>query len=861
MSNSDDAPLPPAAAEAAVTSGIITIRCSICGTTKEESFSKRQRNRAMMNHQGGENKIVRCMTCIAKQRRQEEEDNGIIGGPPTPTTPTNTTKNGNRENDKAKAKKKKAAIQSKLEGQQERDDFSADDDDKDKEQVLSILGNKNAKVDDGSDDDDDEEEEAELQIIDNPKPAASSASSSTAAAAALKTPPSLSSIPRKKKDNKAMKKKTSIHDDDSSDGDSDGGDDDDLLSPPVHVSLKELKRQVMGRDLIQDADDGDGYYSNQSEREEEKILAKSAASAAKAARKASESSSSSSSLRHDVECAICRDICYPPISTPCGHSFCKECFDWWKSSTLDRNPSQHLLTCPTCRAPVGKQSLQVNLALKACVVALFGEDVVAKLRAARSSRKGENEGAHTRGYEIISPLDDEFWRSIDTKLRVKRNIVVDAADQRMQLTLALTDIEYGPNSLLLHLCLLQMEEDEAGDSGFPIHLTNPEDENLICSTDQRFQYTHLNVSIKKSTDGGFEPVSRLNWTPNTKSIEFVFDDKIANHHEATAIKFSHDETGTELEIDLGLIKGKASGTIGSAPVQQRQGYRTRPMVYDEEDAEDDEEGDDEEENLNEFEDDGFVVGENDYSDEEMEGQFSDDDDDHCCICNDGGELMICDGGDHLEGCNKSFHAACVDRHKIPDGDWICQDCAKSGGIDASKKGHEFPVPQKETTIRRKRMKGGGIRNDTGFSSDDEVEFTGTNKQKRQKTSSGGGFSFRFDNDHEVEVLESNPSKAKKCAFEDSDDDDEIEVRDDQSKLIEQRQQDFSNGNGDQVKVSQSKKSRSIEDDTSSEEDAEDVGRKKSSEIDFDDEDDDKHQPSNKNSNSGRRVIDDSEDSD
>jgi len=76
--------------------------------------------------------------------------------------------------------------------------------------------------------------------------------------------------------------------------------------------------------------------------------------------------------------------------------------------------------------------------------------------------------------------------------------------------------------------------------------------------------------------------------------------------------------------------------------------------------------------------------------EDGEGQYGGDEDDVCCICKDGGELMVCDGGVELDGCDKTFHATCVDRDEIPQGDWVCQDCAKTGGLtNTERRGHEF----------------------------------------------------------------------------------------------------------------------------------------------------------------------------
>jgi hypothetical protein len=44
-------------------------------------------------------------------------------------------------------------------------------------------------------------------------------------------------------------------------------------------------------------------------------------------------------------------------------------------------------------------------------------------------------------------------------------------------------------------------------------------------------------------------------------------------------------------------------------------------------------------------------------------------DDRCFICEDGGDLLICDG------CEKSYHLQCVDLSEVPQGDWFCPECS------------------------------------------------------------------------------------------------------------------------------------------------------------------------------------------
>ena len=46
--------------------------------------------------------------------------------------------------------------------------------------------------------------------------------------------------------------------------------------------------------------------------------------------------------------------------------------------------------------------------------------------------------------------------------------------------------------------------------------------------------------------------------------------------------------------------------------------------------------------------------------------------DFCCLCEDGGELLVCDGP-----CMRTFHPQCLGLEKIPDGDhWECNDCVE-----------------------------------------------------------------------------------------------------------------------------------------------------------------------------------------
>ena len=97
--------------------------------------------------------------------------------------------------------------------------------------------------------------------------------------------------------------------------------------------------------------------------------------------------------------------------------------------------------------------------------------------------------------------------------------------------------------------------------------------------------------------------------------------------------------------------------------------------------EDEEENDDE---PNEYVEDGFLVYGSYDSDEEdgdscrskdsYSGEFSgddhDDDDDEdgeCQLCLTGGDLIVCDGGNHGGGCGHLYHLHCIGRSVLPPG--------------------------------------------------------------------------------------------------------------------------------------------------------------------------------------------------
>ena len=609
----------------------------------------------------------------------------------------------------------------------------------------------------------------------------------------------------------------------------------------VDISLNQLKRQVLGRDLK--VDDGEHKWEDDEvDAEVREIRAMMNASdvdtnenspletvdtkenekknrAINSDPSTSPNLSSSSSLpeklRKDLMCAICHEIVYPPVALSCGHSFCQPCIDWWFNHDEGGR-------CPTCRrrSHNGRQgkSTSPNLALRACVMALYGPEIVLRLQNRQKLKpKGENGGAHNAGYQVLSNLRDETWHYVPIRsdgddftntsnstatIRVRRSIVLDAEDHRMQLALAIyhkpiKEIRSASsdNSISsgycerfnVEICMLTMEEDEAVDSGFPTNIVSPEDEFFVCGHhgSSRFLYSSLDVQMKDE-NGRLSPLARVSADTNDGRFKYVLDPTesagVASTTSIRALLFDHSETGSQLEIDLAHLQKRASGNNQSIFDRDEACSDRRNFGMERNFDSEESEG----ENQNEFEEDGFLVGD-DESD--VHGAFSDgenvsiDEDDRCVICEDGGELMICDGGDRNPGCGRSFHASCVNRPKIPDGDWICQSCAKSAGIETSIIGHEFREPdniERDKEVLNRDATSGGPCDNSGDDSDQIGTFSDDQKSTDSKNSKAVATEdnslaqqeLECENESDLEPLGKNNKDGKKRRFvlEDSDSD-------------------------------------------------------------------------------------------
>jgi len=589
------------------------------------------------------------------------------------------------------------------------------------------------------------------------------------------------------------------------DDDDDNGGDDDPPTPLV-VSLNSLKRKVMGRDLIQSPSSPATALAHCNTKKEDLQMAQIRALISNDNdndindsnnnnnnNNNNNSSQVAQQLAKELQCVICQEVFYPPVSLPCGHSFCQGCLDWWWFSdrnTNNTNSNNSSNNCPTCRQPLhcSKLSLKINTALRAVVSRLYSHEILQRLQDQKQQKltatKGEA-GSGSGDYQVIVTPQD--WQPVElllleqshddsddgnetiSNVQVRRNIVMDADDARMQLALALYDKPRWSNnndengssphgrSFQIQIALVTMEEDEVAE-GFPLLVEPDSDDEAILCTTQQASFV-LEVQLKTKDEGLIVPLARLTkrvespgfvtFTLHQNSMQEDSDDHqlpaVWEWDNVDSLLFCHAETKTELQVKLEQPGRGGKTTDGyTIPRKARTSDSNKQLsvaaafVHDRRDADEEEEDGPTGKNVDHYEDDGFLVGDDEeiemeddddderdhfvdhhrhggngddaMSDVDEEAEFSSaaedgggqyhggndsdedvDDEDLCCICKDGGELMVCDGGDHLQGCNKSFHASCVSLEEIPDGDWVCQSCARAGGFaDAGRQGHEFP---------------------------------------------------------------------------------------------------------------------------------------------------------------------------
>jgi hypothetical protein len=481
----------------------------------------------------------------------------------------------------------------------------------------------------------------------------------------------------------------------------------------------------------------------------------------------------------------------------------------------DEDEEANTGTCPTCRHALpprqkGMPLFRVNTALKACLDTLYGVEMnqrrMAEVERKHRAIKGEGGGLHQRGNEEIVKLTEEgeadvrnrnemndeangwvYLHSAESgygnsakKISIRRNVVMDDCDQRYQLSMGMTKCVYLRTATSrvvdVELCLIAMEEDEVESGGFPaIIIEGSDDEALICVGNDRvhtcIQSSAILMPALKLEKAAFGAASNeheklkevtlsrgmigrdgnVRFRIDVKKILDSNKEEPNQRMELAKLKFSHLDTSVVLELRLPEddIKGGTSEcNIDFGVSESNAKNDASRFLLDDKDEE-------EEEMPNEYEDDGFVVNDsNDESDDEVES-----DNDECGICHNGGDLLICDGGDHGGGCGKSYHVECVNRNTVPEGacmyivaclvfaafspsliiccltfdagEWICKACASALGIKTGVEGHEWEADEvegKEEDQSPSEDKGNG---NALVDSDDEEEVTVKRKKRRK----------------------------------------------------------------------------------------------------------------------------------
>ncbi|KAL3934560.1 MAG: hypothetical protein SGBAC_009751 [Bacillariaceae sp.] len=642
---------------------------------------------------------------------------------------------------------------------------------------------------------------------------------------------------KRKEKNRDKRKIPSIYDDDSSDEDDDDSrmignvkdyydydyddDDDDVQNKEKEqgLSVRDLKMKILGRDV--DSSRPPRQRPTMASDLGSHALSKVPATKTAVTPTAASTDSTLSKkkgLKEELTCLICQAVFLDPISLPCGHSFCKNCAEWWFLQPHKRDRKD----CPTCRKAVpyargysDTPDIQINVALRACVMALFPDSVKKRIHATTA---GEDGGKHSRGYEQVIPLDQDNWRRMDYNtsmfakqqesfLQVRHNVVSDEQDQRMHVGLCLFGLPEqmvdDSSTLIIRLVLMTMEEDEADDmDGLPVFTTPSDvgDHYFICTHQDRYQYSFWEVASCASppnddNENNTRSVYNYNWEPigrfSTDQEGFMTDShgvieyqwQPRNKHRR--LRFKHSETGAEMEVDMTQLDLKMlRDAAARADVDDLQDKPTTCFVYDQHDRDME---DEDSHAANEYEDDGFIVKEEDASDDdsasEVSGEFStagaasddgsDASTDVCHVCNKVGDLVLCCAGEDDDeiGCGKAFHVTCIGRTKVPTGDWICTECAKSENdlslvvsltsSDNPNYGYEFP--EFDTNVAAEAS--------DNSDSDEEISTSRKKSDKVTKTST----KTLEDSDSEDEIPASKPKgkKSKAAVLDDSDSEDEI----------------------------------------------------------------------------------------
>jgi len=148
----------------------------------------------------------------------------------------------------------------------------------------------------------------------------------------------------------------------------------------------------------------------------------------------------------DAECSLCMKLFFEPVTTPCGHSFCRHCF---------LRARDHNNKCPMCRTllPVGKE-IPVTAALCQILQSSFPEEYEARRQEERAQFSGqEGEGEEQPlplfvmtsifpGEEIsLNIFEPRYRLLVRRSMEGSRKLGMGAVDSSRQLCDVATELE------------------------------------------------------------------------------------------------------------------------------------------------------------------------------------------------------------------------------------------------------------------------------------------------------------------------------------------------------------------------------------------------------------------------------------
>jgi len=115
------------------------------------------------------------------------------------------------------------------------------------------------------------------------------------------------------------------------------------------------------------------------------------------------------------KCPICLNLLYNPISIPCGHSFCQECFNTYMSYSQE---------CPVCKEKYFLTNTpRVNLVLKETIESKY-PDIVKKIKASKEQNSEHKENSENSKLPETKKYKCCCVRKINTHLMPKENLTL-----------------------------------------------------------------------------------------------------------------------------------------------------------------------------------------------------------------------------------------------------------------------------------------------------------------------------------------------------------------------------------------------------------------------------------------------------